>query len=78
MLRDDQKSVCPSMNSRKDSGIRSNSRKSSIQQSVIIYPTVAIIKGHSIIARTTIAMRPIRLISIAIIIMQGVGVYYVD
>ncbi|XP_046674211.1 adenylate cyclase type 9-like isoform X2 [Homalodisca vitripennis] len=31
MLKDDQKSVCPSMNSRKDSGIRSNSRKSSIQ-----------------------------------------------
>lgn len=66
------------MNSRKDSGIRSNSRKSSIQQSVIIHPTVAIIKGHSIIARTTKAMRPIRLISITIIIMQGVSVYYVD
>ncbi|KAJ9594382.1 hypothetical protein L9F63_014172, partial [Diploptera punctata] len=33
---DDQLSVCRSMNSRKDSGIRSNSRRSSIQQQIFV------------------------------------------
>lgn len=32
--REDQTSVCLSINSRKDSGIKSNSRRSSIQQQV--------------------------------------------
>jgi len=32
---EDQLSVCLSVNSRKDSGIRSNSRRSSIQQQVL-------------------------------------------
>jgi hypothetical protein len=34
---EDQLSVCVSVNSRKDSGIRSNSRRSSIQQQVLLF-----------------------------------------
>ncbi|PSN48877.1 hypothetical protein C0J52_09669 [Blattella germanica] len=38
---EDQLSVCPSMNSRKDSGIRSNSRRSSIQQQIFVMNGIA-------------------------------------
>lgn len=37
MPREDETSVCLSVNSRKDSGIRSNSRRSSIQHQVCLF-----------------------------------------
>lgn len=40
---EDQLSVCLSVNSRKDSGIRSNSRRSSIQQQVLFHFSHAIV-----------------------------------
>jgi hypothetical protein len=47
---EDQLSVCLSVNSRKDSGIRSNSRRSSIQQQVVFHLSLPLVLVYTFVS----------------------------